>query len=139
MSRLLFLTACFAGGILLADQAGLPPGAWIGLALVGLPLALLPRAGLAGAAVLAVAAGGCALAFRLEAADDHDVHAELRATLEGTVESAIHTERGVRILLAEVRNAVRSQIGSQLKRMWDFKNENGGLLRDLTFIMWRPR
>jgi competence protein ComEC len=109
LSRLLLLTGCFAGGILLADQADLRTGVWIGLALAGVPLALLPGTGLAGAALLSVAAGACALTFRLEAADAHEVHAELRATLEGTVESALHGERGVRILLEDVRNAVVSR------------------------------
>jgi competence protein ComEC len=107
LSRLLLLTASFAGGILLADQADVRAGVWIGLALVGAPVALVPRSALAGAAVLSVAAGGWALALRLEAADAHEVHAELRATLEGTVEAAIHTERGVRILFEDVRNGLR--------------------------------
>jgi competence protein ComEC len=109
LSRLVLLTACFAAGILLADHTDLPTGAWTGIALVGVPLALRPRWGLAGAAVLTVAAGGCALALRLETADAHEIHRELRVTLEGTVGSARRAERGVRVLLEDVQNATGSR------------------------------
>jgi hypothetical protein len=105
LSRLLLLTACFAGGLLLAASFERGSGPWLLLAVLGAALALRRRRWAAVTPLLSLAAGGLAIALRLAAAQDHDVHGELRGILEGTVEATVRTPRGARIVLADVQNA----------------------------------